>query len=64
VIIDRAGIAVRSFEEGIGQRAGLFGRTRASETVENSRRKVRVELIETARKVKLLESGPEERPRT
>ena len=57
MVIDHIGIVVRSLEQGIQQWEGLFGYTRNSEIVTNTRQKVRVVFL--AKKdsvtVKLLE---------
>ena len=57
MVIDHIGIVVPSLEQGIQQWEELFGYTRASESVENCRQKVRVVFLskEGSLTVKLIE---------
>ena len=64
MVIDHIGIVVRSLEEGLQQWEGLFGYTKNSDVVHNSRQKVRVVFLSKANSltVKLIEPSASDSP--
>ena len=64
MVIDHIGVVVRSLEEGMQQWEGLFGYTKNSDVVHNSRQKVRVVFLSKANSitVKLIEPSAPDSP--